>query len=675
MQFLYPSFLWALLAIAIPIIIHLFYFRRFKKVYFTNVKYLEEIKEETSSRNRLKNLLILLSRILAVIGLVFAFAQPFIPQGDSIKKGNNAVSVFIDNSFSMNAIQNEIPLIDIAKEKARQIIKAYSEEDKFQILTHAFEVRHQRLVSKEDAIALIDEIEISPSVKKLSKVINRQKQAINNQEENEIVYLISDFQSSINDLLVYEDSTAEVNLLPLQAVQEKNISLDSVWLESPVPMINQSNKLLVKITNHSDEEVEGVRLSMLKDGQEKPEGIFNIPARTSVNDTINLSLLKAGWHKAELKISDFPVQFDDRYFIALNVPENIEVLAINNTIDNRYLTALFKGLNLYSLTNQNQNRVDYSKIKEYDLIILNDLTEISSGLASELDNYIVNGGNVLLFPSSTASIQSYNNFFNSIAANNLTTLESEKKTVSYLNQDEFVFKDVYEYVGRNITLPTSSKNYGLTNYQNRAQESLLRYRDGSNYLVKYVRGDGHLYVCTSPLDNEINDLALNAEIFVPMLYKMAIAATESQKIGYTIGTDEVIEAENKISNGDLVYTIKGVEEFIPGQTNLGNKILLDVNNQIDTDGFYSLGLDNESVSDLAFNYDRTESNMEVTSSSSLEDLAQNNNINLLDASLNADFSTYINEKDKGITLWKWCLIFALIFLAIETLLLRVWTER
>jgi hypothetical protein len=667
--------LWALLAIAIPIIIHLFFFRRFKKVYFTNVKYLEEIKEETSSRNKLKNLLILLSRILAICGLVFAFAQPFIPQGDSIKKGNNAVSVFVDNSFSMNALQNEVPLLDIAKEKARQIINAYSEEDKFQILTHDFEGRHQRLVSKEDALSLIQEIETTPSVKSLSKVINRQKQAIASKEENEILYLISDFQKSINDLVNYQDTTAEINLLPLQAIQEKNVSLDSVWLESPVPMINQSNKLLVKITNHSDEPTEGIRLSLSKDGQEKPEGTFTIPARTSVNDTINLSLLKAGWHKAELKLSDYPVQFDDRYFIALNVPEDIKVLAINNSVDNRYLTALFKGLNLYNLTNQDQNRVDYSKIKEYDLVILNDLTEISSGLASELDNYIINGGNVLVFPGEFAAVNSYNNFLNNLSANNLIGLKEEKKTVSSLNEEEFIFKDVYEYVGRNITLPTTNKSFDLTNYQSRAQESLLRYRDGTNYLVKYVRGDGHLYLCTSPLKSELNDLVLNAEIFVPMLYKMAIAATKSQKISYTIGNDEVIEAENKITNGDLVYSIKGIEEFIPGQTNLGNKILLNVNDQITKAGFYALGLDNENIADLAFNYDRKESNLEISPNDELKTLADRSNINLLDASLKADFSSYINEKDKGIVLWRWCLILALIFLAIEVLLLRLWSEK
>ena len=57
MQFLYPTFLWALTALAIPVILHLFYFRRFKKVYFTNVRFLKEVKDETSMRSKLRNLL------------------------------------------------------------------------------------------------------------------------------------------------------------------------------------------------------------------------------------------------------------------------------------------------------------------------------------------------------------------------------------------------------------------------------------------------------------------------------------------------------------------------------------------------------------------------------------------------------------------------------------------
>ncbi|RME11570.1 MAG: hypothetical protein D6816_01935, partial [Bacteroidetes bacterium] len=131
MQFLYPTFLIAALAIAIPVIIHLFYFRRFKKVYFTNVKFLKEVKEETSARQKLRNLLVLLMRCLAVLALVFAFAQPFIPQGTEVKQGDNAISIFVDNSFSMQSLSEDVPLVEKAKQRAREIVNAYREEDRF----------------------------------------------------------------------------------------------------------------------------------------------------------------------------------------------------------------------------------------------------------------------------------------------------------------------------------------------------------------------------------------------------------------------------------------------------------------------------------------------------------------------------------------------------------------
>ena len=79
MNFLYPAFLFGLFSLAVPVIIHLFNFRKYKKVYFTNVRFLKELKQESESKSKLKNYLILASRLLALTCLVLAFAQPFIP--------------------------------------------------------------------------------------------------------------------------------------------------------------------------------------------------------------------------------------------------------------------------------------------------------------------------------------------------------------------------------------------------------------------------------------------------------------------------------------------------------------------------------------------------------------------------------------------------------------------
>ncbi len=229
MQFLFPGFLAALAVLTIPIIIHLFYFRRFKRVYFTNVRFLKEVKEETSNRQKLRNLLVLLMRCLAIAAMVLAFAQPFIPLSNGVKKGERAVSVFVDNSFSMNALSKEAPLLELAKNRAREIVAAFAVEDRFQILTNDFEGRDQRLVSKEDALSRIEEIRTSPASRDLSKVLIRQQQCLNTgKQENKLAYLVSDFQANIADLANFRDTLIAVNLVPMRAVQERNVSVDSV---------------------------------------------------------------------------------------------------------------------------------------------------------------------------------------------------------------------------------------------------------------------------------------------------------------------------------------------------------------------------------------------------------------------------------------------------------------
>ncbi len=677
MEFLYPSFLWALAAIAIPIIIHLFHFRRFKKVYFTNVRFLKEVKEETANRNRLKNLLVLLSRILAITALVFAFAQPFIPQDVAVKQGEKIVSIFIDNSFSMSSRSQELPLLEKAKQRAKEIVEAYQVEDRFQILTNDFEGRHQRLVSKEDALSLIDEVTITPAVKALSKVNARQKQLLNNSTvENKTIYLISDFQKNITDIKAEIDTTFEVNLIPLQSVQKTNISIDSAWFEAPVQMMNQANPLVIKVRNHSDEKAENIRLTLNHQGQIKPIGSLTIPPRSYAIDTVNVSVIKAGWHEAELEITDFPVQFDDKYFFTFNVPEQVNILVINESSSNRYLDAVFSSSSTFKITNLLSKNLDYSKFSSYQLIVTNDLRSISSGLGFELAQYVKNGGNLLVFPNKNAALDSYNNFLNGFPANNLGSFEQIPREVGQINIEEFIFKNVYENTRSNLKLPKTKGNFKISNFGSRGEETLLRYRDGGTFVGKYRIEQGHLFLSSAPLNDEFNDLSRNAEIFVPMIYKMSISTGKDRKIAFTIGKDEVIETDNKVSGAETVYKLKGrAEEFIPEQKTYGAKAILSTNNQVKEAGYYNLFLDEEQVLEkYAFNFDRKESDLRYLSEDELKTKV-GQNINVISANAETDFTTLIGERSQGVILWKWCLIAALGFLLLEILLLRLWPTR
>lgn len=672
MQFLFPGFLWALLALAIPIIIHLFYFRRFKKVYFTNVRFLKEIKEETSNRNKLKNLLILLSRCLAITSLVFAFAQPIIKSNSTMKHGVSNISIFIDNSYSMTSKRDEIALLDIAKDKAKAIISAYSQEDKYQILTHDFEGRHQRWLTQEDALSYIEEIKASPSVQTLDKVYNKQLQLHNQAHGNKLSYIISDFQKSISNLAAIKDTSIDVSLIPVQTAQNKNLCIDSIWFDGPIPVINQSNNLIVRIKNYSNSDAEQVKVSLKKDGQDKPISILDIPANATVTDTIVVSVNKPGPQKSVVSITDYPVQFDDEYFISFNVPDTVKILSINEDGTNKYLNALIRGISYFDVDNQSISNIQYQKFGQYDMIILNEVKGIASGLTSELNNYVRNGGNLLFFPHKSGDISSYNDLMGAMGSQQFIKGNNSKKEASIINRDDFVFKDVYlNSRSSNLKLPSTSFAYDVSSSTSISEDKLISFRDGSSFISKYNVQDGLFYVSTAPLDVTSNDLVLHAEIFVPMVFKMAISRAKQPTITYTIANRINFFTKNKAKVGDVVYKMKGETEFIPTQIPQGKKLSLQINGNVKKAGFFDLLLGDEIVDQFAFNYNRLESDLSTYSEKELVNLnPKNSKIKVIDATKQKDLTTAVAEKDNGVALWKWLLIAALLFLLIEVLLIR-----
>jgi hypothetical protein len=682
MQFLFPAFLFALATLAIPIIIHLFYFRRFKRVYFTNVRFLKEVKEESSNRQKLRNLMVLLMRCLAILFLVLAFAQPFLPKSDSVKRGDQAVSIYIDNSFSMEALAKDAPLLELSKQRARDIVQAYAVSDRFQILTNDFEGRDQRLISQEDALNRIEEIGISPATKDLSKVVVRQKQCLSTgKADNQIAYVLSDFQKSTSDLEQIQDTLTEIQLVPMRAVQENNISIDSAWFESPVQILNQPARLLVQLSNRGDEDAEEVRLSFTHDQQTKPVGSVQIPPRATRMDTVSFTILHPGWHEAKLSISDYPVHFDDDYFINFYVAEQVQVLAINNGGSNQHITKAFTGARYFRCDQAEANALDYSKFGDYQLIILNELPSISSGLGQELKRFADNGGNVMVFPAANADLNAYAGMMQSFNAPALGGFDATARQASQINTQEFVFQDVFLNKSANLRLPGTTGNYLIPTGTG---EPILTYRDGSILLMKYAAGEGAMYLYAAPLNEQAGDLVKNGEIFVPMLFKMAVAGSKSGPLAYIIGKDEVLEAPHLVSaTGETIYKLKlrestnasgkaSQQEFIPEQRILGQKVLLNPGKQIDGSGWYALQLNQDSLlAEFAFNFDRKESDLHYFSDEELSEKLQPN-MRLLSENAEANFTQVVDEQNQGIVLWRWCLIFALLFLALETLFLRLW---
>ncbi|HAL81641.1 MAG TPA: hypothetical protein DCO83_04900 [Mucilaginibacter sp.] len=341
MHFLYPAFLFALLTFAIPVLIHLFNFRRYQKVYFSNVQFLKEIQEQQSSRKNLKERLILASRLLAVTFLVLAFAKPYIPGQNSANAGKQqAVSIFVDNSYSMQTPNSEGSLLDGAKRRAKEIASAYSINDSFQLLTQDFEGKHQRFVNRDEFNDAVDAIKISPQSRLLQQIISRQQSLLNMHKEGaRSLYVISDFQKNMaGSQSVKADTGQHISLVQLKASTLPNVAVDSVALLSAIHRPGESEKLVVRLHNYAGETAEKIPLKLLVNGAQKALGSYTIKARAVQYDTITFSGLQAGWQRAEISLQDNPVTFDNQFYFSFNVRQQMPVLLI----DGGYAEPLFK---------------------------------------------------------------------------------------------------------------------------------------------------------------------------------------------------------------------------------------------------------------------------------------------------------------------------------------------
>ncbi|RZK55589.1 MAG: hypothetical protein EOO87_07525, partial [Pedobacter sp.] len=393
MNFLYPGFLFALLAVAIPVIIHLFNFRKFKKVFFSNVAFLKEIKEQNSSREKLKNLLIMFCRILAIAFLVFAFSRPFIPSAN--KKDQNAgniVSVYLDNSYSMEAVNKEGNLLDEAKRKAKEIVKAFQLNDRFQLLTNDFEGKHQRLLNADEFLQAVEEIKISSANRKLQQILNRQEGVFTG-ASNRFVYVVSDFQKGFSgQQQIKSPANTNVSLVKLNANHLPNVAVDSVWMLSPVHQAQVTEKLIVQLRNYGEEEAKNIPLKLTINQAQKAISNITIPAGKTILDTLSYSGLNLGWQKGVISIKDFPLTFDDNLNFSFKVNAHQQVLSINGLKSENYIKALFGADKYFMLTEMPEANINYSALPKYSLIVLNGLSNPSSGLAQELKAFVTSGG-------------------------------------------------------------------------------------------------------------------------------------------------------------------------------------------------------------------------------------------------------------------------------------------
>ncbi len=669
MHFLYPAFLFALTSLAIPVIVHLFNFRRYQKVYFSNVQFLKELQEQQASRRNLKERLILAARLLALLFLVLAFAKPFIPHNQvagAVAK-QQIVSIFVDNSYSMQTLSKEGTLLDEAKRHAKEIAGTYGINDRFQLLTQDFEGKHQRLLSRDEFNDAVDAVKISPQSRSLQQIIDRQQSLIKTQTGSGFIYILSDFQINMGNQAVKTDSTISLNLVQLKANELPNVAVDSVWLLSAVHRPDESEKLVVRLHNYADQKADKVPLKLTVNTLQKALGSFSLGPRTIQNDTLTFSGLQSGWQRGELTLQDNPITYDNQFYFTFKVENQLPVLLINGGTPNQYLKAAFATDKFFVINNAQDGNVDYGSLNNYPLVILSDIKAISAGLAQQLKVYVGKGGSLVVFQSPDEDVKTYQALLQPMNAAYPEKLITENTKVTAINVQSKVFKSVFEQLPDNPDLPVVKKYYQLNTSSHGISESIMALPGNQPFFASYKNGRGQVYVSAVPLDEGYSNLPHHA-MLLPVLFRISLLSGHDQPLFYTLGRDETIEAPNtQLTDKQVLKMYKGSNSIIPDARQQEGATILYVSDQLKETGNYELKKQDSLLSIIAFNDNRKESDLTYLNEAALKKLAPKGNfINAATPSLKSE----LNDISLGLQLWKLCIILALLFVAAEILLVR-----
>jgi len=213
MQFRHPELLWALLLLLIPIFIHLFQLRRFKKTPFTNVALLQKVVSNSRRSNTLKKWLLLFTRMSLLAALVVAFAQPFLAEKNALKK--KETTIYIDDSFSMQAKSGNSTLLQNA---IQDLIQAAPQTGRFNLFTNEREFRNVTIKDIRN-----DLLSLSHSSKQLTfeeiELKGKTFFSLENDTNKELI-LISDFQNRLGAIKSDSTTNSENHLVQMVTIRK-----------------------------------------------------------------------------------------------------------------------------------------------------------------------------------------------------------------------------------------------------------------------------------------------------------------------------------------------------------------------------------------------------------------------------------------------------------------------
>ncbi|MEN3038840.1 MAG: BatA and WFA domain-containing protein [Candidatus Kryptonium sp.] len=557
MTFLNPAFLFALVASVIPVLIHLFNLRRLKTVEFSSVKFLKELQRSRIRSLKIKQIILLIIRTLAIVFLVLAFSRPVI-KGYLFKpiiagQARSSVIVIIDNTLSMASTDENGNFINQAKSAAQGIADVLSESDEFALIrmsdlptvtTDGF-VHNISFFRK-----LIEETELTYTHKKLHEALAIASVLIEKAKNlNREIYIISDLQKSefafsLDTLNRSIKIPPDVRLFLVNVGEfgGQNFSIDKIEIKNKIIFPGRTLGIDAIISNHGQSDVSNYVASVFLNGRRVAQKSVNI--KSGESRLIDFNILTedlSGFVEGFVEIEDDNFNFDNKRFFTFFIPTKINLLLVGNEDDLRFLKLalstvheIYKKefLKITQISFQSLAKVDFSN---FDVVFLVKPTQIDKSISDRLRNFVSNGGGAVIFMGGLANFQNLNQNFNSVfKLPEFEGIVKQKMFFSKIDLNHPVFENVFTEAPKKLESPEVREfvkfrtNYGFT--------SIVEFSDGSPFLIEKSEGSGKILIFTTEPTDRVSDLPYKG-IFVPLVFQTILYLTTPSglKTEYSIG--------------------------------------------------------------------------------------------------------------------------------------------
>jgi hypothetical protein len=585
MHFKHPEILWLLFLLAIPVIVHLFQLRRFKKEFFTNVAFLQQLSIQTRKSSKLKKYLLLACRCLLLAALVIAFAQPFFPAANE-KSASNELYIVVDNSFSMQARGQHGELL------RRQV------ED---LLEHMPENRHFSLLTNDDSFWDTDIRSIRKDLQNLSysatafspeaaaAKINARPSAAG----KDVVVLTDGI--GFNAARLKSIDALHPDFVIAEAQQKRNISIDTVILAQARDAFYD---LEVKLSAYGDFP-DAIPVALYDRGKLVAKTLVSPSEKTKA---VRFTIPKGNF-QGYASVEDNSLPYDNALYFSLNSPGKINVLAIGDDDKNAFLQKIYTP-GEFEFQSAALSSLDYNLIGRQDAVVVDELPDIPQALQATLRDFVSKGGNLIVIPGAQTPATQLSAMASAFGKAGFGALRNGKKRIDHIVFNHPLYAGVFEKKVDNFQYPEVSASFPMSGNAAPA----LSFDDGSPFLSVFAQPVSTVYFFSAPLSRE-NGNFKQSPLIVPTFYNMAQRTGRSGITALTIGERKPLIVDATLGKDQILSVRNGKSDFVPNQQALGGKVRLTFAENPKQAGNYALFDGSQALRGISFNYARTESDL------------------------------------------------------------------